>query len=214
MANKYIIVDFDKFTNKRETSLNIAYQLDTDEYVEKYGDFSFKSLKIRHVSSPGGDDLLLDLIFTGSSWPILSIGKLIININDIDNIELEPHESYRIFKNEYSCKSEESDWYRINQDILKKICDADSVNIQVTGKSVWEFKANGLINYSRVFYNGFYDENAYLDSLIVIDEEMKKKEDEMKKSKRKKLIQLIALPIIILLFFLFLDFISSWIYGL
>ena len=84
----------------------------------------------------------------------------------------------------------------------------------IIGYATYEFKANGLINYSRVFYNGFYDENAYLDSLIVIDEEMKKKEDEMKKSKRKKLIQLIALPIIILLFFLFLDFISSWIYGL
>ena len=162
MANKYISVDYDKFENKRETSLDYACGL----YEEKYSHDDYLRLKIRHISLPGADDLLLDLNYSGDDWFFLRNGSLIININDIENIELDPHESYaETYDTEYRIKCKESDYYIINQDILKKICDAKSVEIRVTGKSVWELNANGLIRYAQIFYNGFYDENAYLDSL-------------------------------------------------
>lgn len=170
MANKYISVYYDKFENKRETLLNYACGL----YVNEYNKNDYLNLIIRHISFPGEDGLLLDLNYSGDDWFFLRSGILIININNIENIELDPHESYaETYNTGYSFKCKESDFYIINQEILKKICDAKSVEIKVTGKSVWVLNANGLIRYAQIFYNGFYDENAYWDAL--------KEEEEMRK---------------------------------
>ena len=43
---------------------------------------------------PDLDTLVLDLNYDGDDWFFLSNGNLTININDVENIVLEPHESY------------------------------------------------------------------------------------------------------------------------
>ncbi len=105
----------------------------------------------------------------GEDWAYLSSGQLIVNINDVENIELEPHESYsRVIENsyipKYNGKCEESVYYEIDKYILKRICDAKSVDFQIQGNGgadVYEVNANNFIKYAQVFYNEFYDEDAY-----------------------------------------------------
>ena len=160
MANKFICVEYDKFTNKRETSMDSMDLLVEYEYYFK--------INLRHVSTPKSEDLLLDLLYRGEDWFYLNKGKLIININDVENIVLEPHESYSDMTKigfELDEKCEESDWYVISQDILKKICDAKSVDFQIRGESIVEVNANKFIKYAQVFYNGFYNEEAYKEVL-------------------------------------------------
>ena len=165
MANKFIMVDYDKFTNKRETfmayiSLTMKYEEDEDNYFPYYLD-----IRLRHMSVPESEDLLLDVSYAGRDWFFLRNGRVIININNVENITLEPHESYTEVTNEFrSCR--EADYYIISQEILKKICDAESVDIQISGESdVAEVNANEFIRYAQIFYNGFYDEEAYKEAL-------------------------------------------------
>lgn len=165
MANKFIMVDYDKFKNKRETfmayiSLTEKYEEDEDNYFPYYLD-----IRLRHVSVPESEDLLLDVVYAGRDWFFLREGRLIININNVENITLEPHESYTKVTNEYrSC--EEHEYYIISKEILKKICNAESVDIQISGESaVDELNANEFIRYAQIFYNGFYDDEAYREAL-------------------------------------------------
>ena len=115
----------------------------------------------------------MDIRFRGEDWSFLRNGKLIININGVENIALEPHESYADLVNKAFTRDEtvceESDWYEIDQDILKKICDANSVDFQIRGERIEEFSGNKFIKYAQVFYNGFYDDEAYKE---VLDEKL------------------------------------------
>jgi len=159
MANNSVKVDYDKFENKTITSMK-------DEYcvIEKN---SYKlNAMLRHVSTPKDESLVLDLIFDGwmDDWFFLRGGNLIININDVDNIVLDPHESYtrtyRGFLDELHCV--ESDWYLFDKELLKRICDAESLEFKISGsKSYIIANANNFIKYAQLFYNGFFDEEAY-----------------------------------------------------
>jgi hypothetical protein len=161
MANKFIEVEYDKFTNKRETSM------DSMTLLEEY-DCYFK-INLRHVSTPRSEGLLIDLYYRGDNWFFLRNGKLIININNVENISLEPNESFShvmdSYDDEEDGKCEEEDYYEIDREILKKICDAKCVDFQIRGEAVLEANGERFIKYSQVFYNGFYDEDAYKEVL-------------------------------------------------
>ena len=165
MANKFIEVEYDKFTNKRNTSMCPM------TLTEWYG--GYFNIDLRHVSTPKSEGLLIDLYYRGDDWFFLRNGGIIININNVENISLEPHESYSHVKDSYNyeedSKCEEEDYYEIDKEILKKICDAKSIDIQIRGESVEEVNANKFIKYAQVFYNGFYDDEAYKE---VLDEKL------------------------------------------
>lgn len=158
MANKFIKVHYDKFRNKRETFMS-SISL-TKDYLPYYF-----CIRLRHVSVPESEELLLDVVYGGRDWFFLRKGRLIININNVENITLEPHESYTEVTNDYrSCH--EHEYYIISKEILKKICNAESVDIQISGESdVAELNANKFIRYAQIFYNGFYDDEAYREAL-------------------------------------------------
>jgi len=171
MANKFVYVEYDKFTNRRESYMSpMTLDYDDDDFYISEGTFC---INLRHVSSPESEGLVLDVRFNGEDWFFLRSGKLIININGVENIALEPHESYAkvvdkpFSRHETEC--EESDWYEIDKDLLKKICDAKSIDFQIRGEGVEEFNGNKFIKYAQVFYNGFYDEEAYKE---VLDEKL------------------------------------------
>lgn len=165
MANKFIEVEFDKFTNKRVTSICPMTLMK--------GYTIYFSISLRHVSIPGHEGLLINLFYKGDGWFFLRNGEIIININNVENISLEPNESYARVVDSYDLtengKCSELDYYEIDREILKKICDAKSLDIQIRGKYVEEVNANKFIKYAQVFYNGFYDEEAYKE---VLDEEL------------------------------------------
>ena len=155
MANRFIKVDYDKFTNKTVTSMK-------DEYDVKANVLNFKAM-LRHVSLPDFDSLLLDINYDGLDWFFLRNGNLIINIDDTENIVLEPHESYADTYTGYSdCHCVESDFYELNQEILKKLCDAKTLDFKISGATTYDIaNGNRFIKYAQKFYNGFYDEEAY-----------------------------------------------------
>lgn len=187
MANDFIKVDYDKFENKRTTTMNYPYlfwapagpweqgnSLEVRNTVSQGIDHMCAQL--RHISTPDVDSLLIDIISMREGWFFLRDGMFTININNVENIRLEPHDSYaKTGSNPFGMsRCKESCFYRINQDILKKICDADSLDFKVAGKNTSiEVNANEFIIYARRFYNGLYDENAYLDSLNEAEEKAK-----------------------------------------
>lgn len=157
MANRFIKVDYDKFSNKTVTSMK-------DEYRMWAKATTFKAM-LRHVSMPDVDSLVLDLNYDGTEWFFLRDGNLTININDVENIVLEPHESYTDTYAGYNdCHCVESDWYLLDQELLKKICDAKTLDFKISGATTYDIaKGSRFIEYAQKFYNGFYDEEAYKD---------------------------------------------------
>lgn len=155
MANRFLKVDYDKFANKTVTSMK-------DEYNVRANVIKLKAM-LRHVSMPDLDSLVLDLNYDGLDWFFLSHGNLTININDVENIVLEPHESYTDTYTGYeNCHCVESDWYQLDQELLKKICDAKTLDFKIAGATSYDIaKGNRFIEYAQKFYNGFYDEDAY-----------------------------------------------------
>lgn len=155
MANRFLKVDYDKFANKTVTSMK-------DEYNVRANVIELKAM-LRHVSMPDLDSLVLDLNYDGLDWFFLSHGNLTININDVENIVLEPHESYSdTYRGYEDCHCVESDWYQLDQELLKKICDAKTLDFKIAGATTYDIaKGNGFIEYAQKFYNGFYDEDAY-----------------------------------------------------
>ena len=157
MANRFLKVDYDKFANKTVTSMK-------DEYnVSDSGVIMLKAM-LRHVSMPDLDSLVLDLDYVGPEWFFLRNGNLTININDVENVVLKPHQSYT---NNHYCLCVESDWYQLDQELLKKICDAKSLEFKISGAKVYDIvNGNRFIEYAQKFYNGFYDEEAYKEVVI------------------------------------------------
>jgi len=155
MANRFLKVDYDKFANKTVTSMK-------DEYRVGANALKFRAM-LRHVSMPDLDSLVLDINYDGLEWFFLSHGNLTININDVENIVLEPHESYTDTYTGYEdCHCVESDWYQLDQELLKKICDAKTLDFKIAGATTYDIaKGNRFIEYAQKFYNGFYDEEAY-----------------------------------------------------
>lgn len=174
MANKFIKVDYDKFENKRVTTIPSIEVIQVGNHYQD--DWCYFKVNFRHVSTPNTDALLLDLFYRGKDWFFLRNGRLIININNVENLVLEPNESYsETGENTYGdITCDESDWYEINQEILKKLCDAKTIDFKIIGenKSV-QASLNDFILYAQRFYNGLYDENAYLDSMNELLEEEK-----------------------------------------
>lgn len=181
MANKFVEVRHDKFTNTTTTQTCLGYPIYRFDPPESSADLQ---VYIQHISTPDIEDLLLRLYYTdrsnGEGWFFLRNGKFIININGVENIELEPHEVYAEVSANFSYESKkcnECDDYFISQEILKKICDAKTIDFKIIGgRQVVESCVNTFINYAQRFYNGFYDENAYIEALEEQDFEKKEKE--------------------------------------
>lgn len=169
MENNFINVDFDKFQNKKTTLMEwFLLDLADQRPEEVYGYDIYMKIRLRHISTPNQDSLVLDLEYMDRNWIFLKSGKLIININDVENIVLEPHESFSKTVKEWSgvIRCRENVWYYINQDILTKICNAKTIDFQISGsENVVEVNANQFIKKAQLFYNGFYDSTAFISTL-------------------------------------------------
>ncbi len=160
-TNKHVNVIYDKFENKTTTTMKESSFL--------YGGLSGPSfkLKLRYVSMPAGDILVLDINYDGDDWFFLRQGEFIININNVENIVLKPKESYTDTYTKYhDVHCVESDYYELTQEQLKRICDAQTIDVKVSGAQEEKiFQANHFIMYAQKFYNAVFDSNAYQDSL-------------------------------------------------
>ena len=130
-------------------------------------------LKLRHVKSTNHDSLLLDLRMDSTeSWLFLRYGSMSL-ILDGENIKLECNESYSDTEPFYSSGGvREVVYYKLNKDILDKICSAKEIELRISGdKSYVDIKDEKSLSQLQImckhFYNGFYDNTKYSDSLQV-----------------------------------------------
>lgn len=187
MANQYVSVNHDSFKNKTTTE---SYTL---EYKLSARRFSLKEtavFNLRNVSCPPDTDVtLIDVHFKsieshiGTSsftdalstspgeWAFLRNGELIIQINGVENIRLSVlGEDSDVTSGgigsirQSAC--EELVWYQIDRDILKKICDANSCLMQLSGGAgCWTLEGDSFVTMAKAFYNGCFDESAYVADL-------------------------------------------------
>lgn len=196
MENNFLTTNFDKFENITTTKTSYPYIVEDKEK-------SSTTIGIYHVSTPSGSFLMLKVIHVKTySWFHLNHGKMIFNINNVENIILEPKQlgaeclyGYKSIIASHmqhidACDDGEQrryyieeDSYTITQKELKKICDATSVDVQISGKGQRiEVNANNFIAYCRLFYNAFYDKEAYVDTV-----EKENKRVAKAKSKKKSI---------------------------
>lgn len=147
----FLKVTGDKFQDKTTTQAKPI----------KYLNFSlFTKISLRHISCGSGNDYLLIDIFTDSTddWLFIRSGNLYINLNNSINITLGAQE------NSTDCSVSnnvthhyESVYYDISKEILAQICDADTVDLKLTGDNFSKvYSSDKFLNYCRRFYNEFY----------------------------------------------------------
>ncbi len=163
MRNNFVEIINDKFKNKTTTKMKTKFCLKDSGLIDKD---SFV-IGLRHVSMPAGDILVLDINYDGDDWFFLRQGELIININNVENMVLKPKESYTdTYTSYHDVHCVESDYYELTQEQLKRICEANTIDVKITGRDHFEvFHVNKFIIYARQFYNAVYDSNAYQESL-------------------------------------------------
>lgn len=175
MESTFLTTETDKFKNKTTTEC-------VNPYVIKNEYDDLMTASFMHTSTPEVDALGINILYASTDWMFLRDGELIININNVENVVLKPKEAYtdtirgnfeaysKVAKVELTGSDSvhcwEGAWYGLSQDILKKICDAQSIDMKIGGGKTSEtVSANSFITYSRLFYNAFYDNEAYKDTV-------------------------------------------------
>lgn len=185
MENKYVTVKESKFTKETiAESFEHNYSLtETNAGLNENAIFQF-----RYVSSGTGDNEL-SIVVTFSSFikekkntyigkeAMLSEGNIILNLNHSENISVNAN---NLIKNKTKVKFEGTERvkYCINKEILYKICDADSLEIQMSGnEKSWDLDGSVIIFMARTFCSALYNEAKYLDQI--------KKQTEIDEKKRR-----------------------------
>lgn len=178
---KYIKRSFDKFNDKLIK--------ETNDYVTLYDYPLVGTFKMFPRYVKNGEDETLAIIvnfFSVRSWFFLRDGKLILRLNDKENIQLSPID---IKAKTYSDAVIEDVGYVIDQETLKKLADASRVEFQISGKNDgFSGNCTQFNNLARMMYNELYDKNAYIDQLNKVEENNVRLVKEGKNRKTKKTI--------------------------
>lgn len=157
----FLVQVVDKFNDKTTTTVNVKLALKPNE------SFCSATIGFRHISMPDGDLLLIDVLVQRLTWGHFEQGMLTFNINNTKNIKFQPHNQEKFAETiDHTTYVFESNFYEITQEQLKELCDANCLDIQISGKGQSiEMSGQEFISYCRLFYNQFYDEQLY-DSTI------------------------------------------------
>ena len=164
MEKQFITQTYDKFAEKTTTESNPK-----KVKLGEIGSYRFQ-IGIRHVKSPDFESLLFDVLLNTKEWLFIRSGKMIIKAG-VERFEIEANENYSNvlgYSGDVDLGMEESAFYRIDKPILESICEADSVEIRISGDSYCDFDGPKLDNFKlmcKQFYNNFYDSSKYTDSL-------------------------------------------------
>lgn len=170
-TNNFITVDFDKFKQVTTTISNpntsLGYAVELMGWTSGY----ILQVRLRHVKSPQGEGLLLDLRLDSSEgWIFLKRGQLSLVV-DGENINLRPTETLSSTDSEIKSGSStrEEVYYELSQTILDKISDSNELDIRLVGKEIYfDFDENQIEDFQvmcQQFYNNFYDNTKYTESL-------------------------------------------------
>lgn len=164
--SEFISVTEDKFKGKSTYKTTKSLYLDHNGFVGGILEVKLRRL----IIMPEDDCVVMDLnleAFGISSWPNLKHGNVIMLV-DNETFTLEPVENY------HDCHTfdgkttfNESCYYELSDNLLKKIADSNSFSMKVYGDG-WETEienVNAFIVYCKLFYNQVYDSSAYVETV-------------------------------------------------
>lgn len=160
----------------------------TSELKRSIGDnnqnFSFQ---VDHISTTDGDFLRIKLQYWASSWAFLNHGSLILLINRSESIEIKATPAATNASEVYSGGVYECIFYVIDKNILEKICEAETLDIKLIGtQRQIEMPFNDFIAYDQFFYNKFYDDTKYIDTVEEVQEEPQKEFPKEPKTEKRE----------------------------
>lgn len=175
---RFLKKEFDKFKNSTVTKWidplphkalgNNKWEIYAWEKKFGYGKDSYTSnlgLQLRHVKTPDLDSLLINYSYYSKTWMFLGKGSMIINLDGVDNITLNPNETNTKVGEFGDTRISEYGYYDITKEQLKQICDAKEIFVRVNGGSSYlELEGKGLLKFQfmcRSFYADMYDDNSY-----------------------------------------------------
>lgn len=231
MANSCVTVTHDSFKNKTTTS-SYLLKFELNGRRSRLGEGA--DFNIRHIScAPDFDALVIDVHFYSveyrdaksynnvweniktiaqtlpGEWAFLRNGQLIIQINGFENIPLEACDAggdvtRRDITNGSAC--EEWVYYKINKEILDKICKANSVSMQLSGSDAsWTLDGSAMIPMARTFWNGFYDETMYTEEVKQAEAENIVSQKRAKVAKKGCLFEIISVIVGVILFIVLVE---------
>lgn len=193
MTNQYVTQTHDEFKN---TTVTRSYELTYSLPPRKPTLQEDAIFNIRHVTLGTTSVLCIDVHFASAEidvqgiyygakystkaavsnalstypgeWAFLREGNLVIK-TDAETFTLKANAldsdvTKQSFTNAMNC--EEICYYRINQDILYKICEGQNVRLQLNGgRASWTLKGEDFVLMAKAFYNGFYDSSKYNNEL-------------------------------------------------
>lgn len=186
-THRFIKRTFDKFNDSNITELKWPAKF-TNKFFSLTLEGRELCLTLRHLQMPTIDALVLDYIYHSTEWLFLRHGNMIINIDDRENITLQPTEADTDVRDGGNIT--ERGYYSITKEQLKKICDAQKVAIKVSGQATYliideNTKRGTDISISpdakflfmcRAFYAGMYNDTTYepaLEKAIPVGQENK-----------------------------------------
>ena len=164
MEKQFITQTYDKFAEKTTTVSNPK-----KVKLGDIGSYRFQ-IGIRHVKSPDFESLIFDVLLNTQEWLFIRSGKMIIKAG-VERFEIEANENYSNVlghAGNVDLGMEESAFYSIDKTIIESICEADSVEIRISGDSYCDFEGPKLDNFKlmcKQFYNNFYDSSKYTNAL-------------------------------------------------
>ena len=192
---RFISQDFDKFKNSATTKLVWPAKFSkryTEIWVDKnkYEDTSIRDwigmsldLTLRHVKTPEIESCLIDYFYLGANWMFIRNGNMIINIDGVENITLEPHESDTEVGVGHRNAIAEVGYYTISKENLKRVCDAKAVEVRISGSSSYHVINNEpdqdssektilpgdkFLWMCRAFYAGLYEDSSYNEQIEAV----------------------------------------------
>jgi hypothetical protein len=105
-----------------------------DSSLSDYKGFEIE-LDMRHVKTPEIDSIVIDYFLTTGDWLFLRNGKMIINIDGVENITLEPHESQTEVGFGWRRAIVEIGFYSISKADFLKVCEAKEVSVRISGSN-------------------------------------------------------------------------------
>ena len=163
-------VHVDKFENKTITK--------TDDYWE---DVDWK-LGYRHFSEESGDDLFF-YVYAIEHPDMLHLkeGNVVFLIDDVRQLRLTGDSRSEIVEHGWN----EHAIYRITREQVKEICDAKTLELRITGRTVSKtFQGYPFKLFSQCFYNQFFDKNEYREAMGQYDRWWEERIAERKKHDR------------------------------
>ena len=165
MSN-FVTIDEDKFEKKT------TYQNAKHLSIEGTNQWTWYGCNLNYrriVTMPDHDSLLMDVEVHstfGNDWPNLNAGKIIMLIDGETVTIDEVHENWHdCHTNDGKTYYEESCYFELDKDLLKRICDSKSFCMQLYGGNLKGEvgNVNAVVVYSKLFYNAVYDNTAYTD---------------------------------------------------